>query len=107
MAEIERDAQPCLPPTFGTPHREPVNRNAWVRIGGRWRRAQVSRWWRHNDGLVVHLAYEEGDTQRAGYFIYDLAAVRPSSCSPAAESSYNDVANTSKDFADAAQRKLT
>jgi hypothetical protein len=37
----------------------------------------VSRWWRNVDGLVVHLVYEDGDTQRAGYFIYDPSAVRP------------------------------
>lgn len=38
---------------------------------------RVSRWWRNVDGLVVHLLYEDGDTQRAAYFVYDSAAIRP------------------------------
>lgn len=73
----ERDAQPCRPPEFTDPHREPLNRQAWVRISGTWRRAQVSRWWRTREGLVVHLVYEDGDMQNAGYFVYDPSAIRP------------------------------
>lgn len=79
MGEGERDAQPCRPPEFGDPHREPVNRQAWVRLGRTWRRALVSRWWRTREGLVLHLVYEDGDRQNAGYFTYDPSAIRPGS----------------------------
>lgn len=77
MPEGERDARSCRPPEFGDPHREPVNRQAWVRISGIWRRALVSRWWRTCEGLVVHLVYEDGNMQRAGYFLYDPSAIQP------------------------------
>lgn len=75
--ETEHDAEPCRPPDFSDPHHEPVNPRAWVRIHGTWRRARVSRWWRTPGGLVVHLVFEDGEMQRAGYFVYDAAAIRP------------------------------
>ena len=74
-----RDAEPAEFPSTEYPRLNPRHAQIWIRVGGRWREANVNRWVhdRVNDRWLIWTFYDVGKPQAVpGWFVYDEETVR-------------------------------